>query len=82
MIKDFLFVITALCLLQVSLFSQEGRKRELVDHQWKFAPGDLPEAREPDLDDSGWRGDLFERTGETTDLINVYDALNKKYLQE
>lgn len=30
----------------------------------------------------GWRGDLFERTGETTDLINVYDALNKKYLQE
>lgn len=57
MIKNVLIVFSAVCLFQVSLHSQEGRNRELIDRQWKFAPGDLPEARDPDLDDSGWRTD-------------------------
>lgn len=28
----------------------------------------------------GWRSRMFDRDGETTDLISVYDELNKKYL--
>lgn len=55
MIKNVLIVFSAVFLLQVSLYSQDGRKRELIDRQWKYAPGDLPDARDPDLDDSGWR---------------------------
>jgi len=29
----------------------------------------------------GWRSGLFTRNGETTPLINIYDALNAKYLK-
>jgi beta-galactosidase len=30
----------------------------------------------------GWRSGMFDRSGETTDRINVYDELNKKYISD
>ena len=41
--------------IHITAFSQEGRQRQLMDFNWKFAAGDVEQARQPDFDDSHWR---------------------------
>ncbi len=56
--KNSIFLTIFILLLSATTFAQEGnnvRVNQLFNFDWKFQTGDLPDAINPDFNDSAWR---------------------------
>lgn len=72
--KQTLFLVLALLFSGASLYAEESPRKEfLIEKNWKFTKGDLPEAMKPNFDDQKW---------ETVSIPHdwaIYGPFDRKY---